>query len=333
MKTFCRWETVSALLIVTALSGGCAKVTPRAAVAPTANKDALRDKPIAGLKIDTHYHFLTPGHKGEPDWDAFSDGYPDTYAGAEQALRSMEGAGIDKVVALSAAYFFSDAAPAARENTFTAAEVAKHPEKLIGFCGVNVAKDWAVAELTRCKTELGLKALKIHLTANKLTLHNEEHVARVNTVFQKANELKMPILVDFNKHDTGEVFKLFRLTFRYPEARFIIAHALSLNYRETSFFPRALKESPSLPRNVYMDISATAGFFADSPEREQLVWYLRKFGIDRIFLGSDYPVYSTEESFRAIEAYPLTEAEKRGIRGENFAKFWAESTATPAVAK
>lgn len=333
MRTLRSFVLLSSLASVFVLAS-CGSQSPTSEAKPVAANNARKAVAArSGVKIDTHYHFLTPGGKGETDWDNFSDGYPDTYAGADQALRSIEAAGVDKVVALSAAYYFSEAASAARENTFTATEVAKHPEKLIGFCGVNVSKDWAVAELARCKTELGLKAVKIHLTANKLTLHNDEHVARINTVFQKANELKMPILVDFNKHDTGEVFKLFRLTFRYPDARFIIAHALSLNYRETSFFPRALKESPSLPRNVYLDISATAGFFVDSPEREQLVWYLRKFGIDRVFLGSDYPVYSTEESFAALEAYPLTDAEKLGIRGENFERFWREAASTPPSAQ
>lgn len=284
--------------------------------------------------IDTHFHFLTPGDAKDPDWAAFSDGYPDTYAGAEQALKVLKEANVDKAVALSAGYFFKDLAKASRENTFTSKEVARYPDKLIGFCGVNLSQPWAVAELERCKKDLKLVGLKLHFVANKISLTNEAHVKLVTAVFEKANELKMPILVHAADGD-AEFRSFVRLTWKFPDTRFIIAHARNVNYREMAFVPMALAESPSLPRNLYADISGTiTGFYGDdSPEMPMIVWYLRKFGIDRVFMGSDFPVRSVAKSFANLEKFPFTAKEKEGLRGKNFERFLNEVTPNSVFAK
>lgn len=275
--------------------------------------------------IDTHFHFLTPGEPKDPEWAAFSDGYPETYAGADQAVRALKEAGIDKAVALSAGYWFKDEANTARENTFTAAEVAKAPNRLVGFCGINLNQPTALTELERCKKDLKLVGVKLHLNANKMSFTNEANVAVLKSVFAKADELKMPILIHIA--DSEIEFRSFvRVTWSFPNVRFIIAHARNNNYRELIFVPMVLAESPSLPRNLYADLSGSiTGLFGDdSPEMPFIVWYIRKFGADRVFMGSDFPVYSVKKAFENLEKFPFTNEEKAGIRGNNFVRFLSE---------
>lgn len=42
--------------------------------------------------------------------------------------------------------------------------------------------------------------------------------------------------------------------------------------------------------NLFVDVAGIAPFFADSPEREAIAWYLRQLGIDHVVFGSDFPL-------------------------------------------
>ena len=50
------------------------------------------------------------------------------------------------------------------ENDGTAQQVARFPDRLVGFCGVNPLKDYAVGEVRRCATIPQLRTgLKLHI--------------------------------------------------------------------------------------------------------------------------------------------------------------------------
>lgn len=83
--------------------------------------------------------------------------------GAETLVELLDQAQIDRAVVMSVAYFFESPflpkrpdSPARlrAENDWTAAEVGKHPARLLGFCSVNPLTDQALAEMERC-TQLG----------------------------------------------------------------------------------------------------------------------------------------------------------------------------------
>ncbi len=282
------------------------------------------------ILVDTHAHLLSPGNPGNQSqrWLAFSDGYAqrnsgrEPFAGAKQLLLALNEARVHNAVAISAAYFFFDAAEAQAENTFTAQQVALAPRRLLGFCGVNPTMPWAVSEVARCQ-QLKLPGLKFHLVASRFSFANEQHVRQLRAILDQAKVTKMPILA--HPGDSEEEFRAFvDLAWSYPELRFIIAHARGLNYRQVGFIPGALNESPSLPKNIYLDISGTIKFYAGSPEVNMLLWYLRQFGMDRVFMGSDFPVHSIRDSYAALWTYPLTNAERAGVAGGNFLRFLRE---------
>src|SRR5262245_7863016 len=91
---------------------------------------------------------------------------------ADGLVRLLDAAGIGRAVVLSTAYQFANPnrpsladeyARVRAENDWTAQEVAKHQDRLVGFCGVNPLKDYAEAEVGRCAAVPSLRTgLKLH---------------------------------------------------------------------------------------------------------------------------------------------------------------------------
>lgn len=65
------------------------------------------------------------------------------------------------------------------------------------------------------------------------------------------------------------------------------------------------------------DISATVVLAADSPIEAEFVWTRRNVGIDRVFLGSDFPQFSLPQTLDALERLDLDDSEKARIRYGN----------------
>ena len=97
---------------------------------------------------------------------------------ATDLVAQLDAAGIRRAVVLSTAYIFEqpsrqvDAAAEKlrRENDWTSHQVAQFPDRLIGFCGLNPLKDYALEELARCAADPNLRrGLKLHLATPSST--------------------------------------------------------------------------------------------------------------------------------------------------------------------
>jgi predicted TIM-barrel fold metal-dependent hydrolase len=264
--------------------------------------------------VDSHFHMVSP--EGVPKTGFFT-----APVDGKLAVEKMNEAGIDRVVGLSAAYLLKTEEDARYENNFVYAEAQKYQGKIIPFCSVRIGAEWAIREMKRCKNALKVAGLKLHLAANQISLLDSEQHKLVSEIFQQANLLQLPILIDFNKWDTNEFVELFRLMFKNTNTKFILAHSLFTNYRSLALLVAAYKENPSLSQNIFVDVSATLMFFSRSPEEEMFLWYLRKLGLDKVLFGSDFPVFSPLETLNAIKSLPLSESEYSYIAGNNFLRF------------
>ena len=90
---------------------------------------------------------------------------------AADLIEQLDAAGIKRAVVLSTAYIFEQPSRKAddaagklrRDNDWTSRQVAQFPDRLIGFCGVNPLKDYALEELARCAADPNLRrGLKLH---------------------------------------------------------------------------------------------------------------------------------------------------------------------------
>lgn len=116
---------------------------------------------------------------------------------ADELVERLDEANVDQAVVLSLAYFkeLPDEAAVRAENDYTAAEVAKHPDRLIGFCGINALRPSDLAEIDRCIDELDMTGVKLHVPNNELDLQDPGQANALNTVFDRLAEKDVPVLM------------------------------------------------------------------------------------------------------------------------------------------
>src|SRR5262245_39192307 len=123
---------------------------------------------------------------------------------AADLIEQLDAAGISRAVVLSTAYTFEQPSRKAdhaaeklrRDNDWTSQQVARYPDRLIGFCGLNPLKDYALEELARCAADPNLRrGLKLHFGNSVVEYHNPAHIEQVRPVFKAANDRRMAIVV------------------------------------------------------------------------------------------------------------------------------------------
>jgi predicted TIM-barrel fold metal-dependent hydrolase len=149
---------------------------------------------ISAEIIDYHQHLYSPeaGARSSPG--------PNGIDGSG-LIAQLDAAGIQRAVVLSVAYSFSNPnkprvpneyAHVVAENNWTSAQVAKYPDRLIGFCSVNPLRVYAIKEIARCARDANLRiGLKLHFGNSDVDVDNPEHLARVRRVFRAANRHRM----------------------------------------------------------------------------------------------------------------------------------------------
>lgn len=182
-------------------------------------------------------------------------------------------------------------------------------------CSVHPADgEAAMAELDRVAAA-GCRWLKLHPMMQAFDLMDPA----VATVVRRAGELGLPVLfhADFPV-DPAEPGKFVKLALSSQQSRLILAHAHGPMFSQLLVYYQ-LARYPWWQRNVWVDVSATASMLADGPFAEQFVWTLRKFGMDRVLFGSNFPVDDPVEAIEAVHKLGLTDAELQAVMHDNAA--------------
>jgi len=133
---------------------------------------------------------------------------------AADLIEQLDAAGIKRAVVLSTAYIFEQPSRNAdhaaeklkRDNDWTSKQVAQFADRLIGFCGLNPLKDYALEELARCAADPNLRrGLKLHFGNSVVDYHNPAHIAQVRRVFQAANDRRMAIVAHVRASVTAKL--------------------------------------------------------------------------------------------------------------------------------
>jgi predicted TIM-barrel fold metal-dependent hydrolase len=252
---------------------------------------------------------------------------------ADYLVSLLDSARIPRALVLSIAYQFGegrDEKPGewprvTAENDWTAAEVAKFPDRLRAFCSFNPLRSYALQELTRCAVTGKFTGLKLHFGNSGVDLTKPEDVEKIRQVFATANAKKMPIVVHFAPAGGTPYGRPFAQTFiekilpSAPDIPIQIAHLASqgrLDARSDSalvvFTERIAAHDPRV-KNLWFDV-ATAVTPEISVKNAMLVaTRVRQLGVERILYGSDMPDtdhLSPRKGWAAFyEMLPLTEAE------------------------
>lgn len=275
-----------------------------------------KTKPLRakGAAIDVHTHIAS---------QALADlmtggGVP--APGADDLVAKLDEAHVKRAVILSGAYFaLPDDSNVSPENDYIAAEVAKFPDRLIGFCGINPLFDSALAEIDRCLALPGMVGIKLHLEGSQVDLIDENHVAKLNAVFDRIAALDAPVTMHVSEPNelplSGRSFgNLAAILDAHPTVRVAFAHCAGHNDDDAIELWLRLHHSGYNPETSFVDVSACLAFFADAPlaQRELMVWRFRKWGIDHVLFGSDYFAFfgeTPQETLDILTKYPFTQKE------------------------
>jgi predicted TIM-barrel fold metal-dependent hydrolase len=242
---------------------------------------------------------------------------------AEELIARLEEANIQKAVVLALGYWdLPDYSNMARENDFVAAEVNKYLNRLIGFCGINPLYESAVGEIARCLDLPGMVGIKLHLVGSGVDMTNEDHVAALSAVFDKIQERDAPVQMHVGAPlgrplDADGLANLATIVATHPEIRIVFAHCAAVTYEKNIELRLAgmVSTPPVLcPDNFYLDVSVCLNFYGDAPlATRELMVQLKEWGLERVFLGSDYlmdqTVETPKEALGTLSKYPFTQEE------------------------
>jgi uncharacterized protein len=263
---------------------------------------------------------------------------------AAALVRLLDEAGIRQALVLSLAYQYgnpnrppveNEYDQVKAENDWTSAQVARFPDRLRGFCGVNPLRDYALEEIARCAKDPRLRTgLKMHFGNSDVDLGNAKHVERVAEIFKAANTHRMAIVVHMRstistKRPYGAAYARAFLDSLLPAAPDVpvqIAHLAGAGSYDDPLvdealgvFIAAIARNDSRMTRVLFDVSGVAGLGEWKSKKDLIAQRIRAIGVERILYGSDGAGggnATPKEAWAAFRQLPLSDAEFRTIEGD-----------------
>jgi uncharacterized protein len=258
---------------------------------------------------------------------------------AEDLIPLLDLAGIKRAAVLSTAYIFSqpsrrvenDYEKVRADNDWTSYQVARYPDRLIGFCSLSPVKEYALEELERCAKDPQLRrGLKLHFGNSVVDYHNPAHIDQVRRVFRAANDHGMAIIVHIRPSLTqraqyGREEALIFLNEILPAAPDVpvqIAHLAGAGgYSDPrvdqalEVFIDAISKSDPRTERLWFDVSAVALPTTNRAQARLIAARIRQLGVQRILYGSDAPVENNfpHQGWAAFLRLPLSDTERQVI--------------------
>ena len=193
-------------------------------------------------------------------------------------------------------------------NTFILEQLKAHPE-FIGF--ITLHPDLTLDEIKeeiKFALDNGFKGIKLHPDFQKFYIDDPA----LDNIYKEASG-KLPILFHMGdkRYDYSSQERLVRVANKFKDLKCIAAHFGGYstwgNYREYE----NLKYN-----NVYFDTSSSLYFL----EKYKAIQLIKKFGADKFFFGTDYPMWDAKEELERFFSLGLTYEENELILSKNIKK-------------
>lgn len=179
-------------------------------------------------------------------------------------------------------------------NVATSEFVRAFPDKLVGFMSIHPNDLEAREELERCRTDLGLKGIK--LGANYQIFDPLE--ARALAIYAEAERHGLPILFHIGTSPVrmapiryAHPLVVDEIAQRYPDLKIIMAH---MGHPWTADSIVVARKHP----NVFTDISGL--FYRPFTQWEALVRATEWNILDKVLLASDFPITTIGETIDGL---------------------------------
>jgi len=239
---------------------------------------------------------------------------PLKYESAEDILRLMDRAGIERAVATSLnSVFYYDYEIGNRE---VGEACKRHPDRLMPFAVINPNFYLWKDHLRECVESYGVKGIKLHPDYHKFSLLAGE----VADLMGEARRLKLPVYVQTSlldmRHHPGYCFvpevpilEVAQAIEHYPENTFIVGGGKHFSGSVQILLKYAPKST-----NFYIAIDGIGGPF-DGLER-----LVKQIGSSRILFGTRTPILYAEALKLMVELSKISSEDKEKILGGNAAE-------------
>lgn len=193
-------------------------------------------------------------------------------------------------------------------NKFISECVKSEPDRFIGFGTLHPLCDDIESHVEEMLS-LGLRGIKIHPDFQKINLDSPVAFAMFETVGDR-----LPFLIHMgdSRYTFSAPARLKAVMKRFPNVRVIGAHLGGW-----TVWDEAVRQLCDID-NLYVDCSSS--LFAMSPERAAEI--INIYTPDRVFYGTDYPMWDPAEEIKRFDALPLDDSAKQKILWDNAEKYF-----------
>lgn len=272
------------------------------------------------MAIDFHTHVFPPWLREQREiyvqrdatFDALYAGPKAKMATVEDLLIAMDEDGIDTSVVMGIGW--TDYGLAREVNDYIIEAMQAHPDRIVGFAGVNPA--WgedAAREAERC-ADAGLRGVgELHPDSQAFDLGDKGTLAPLMEVVCERDL----IVTTHSSEPVGHLYQgkgstkpeiLCRFIENFPNATIVCAH-----WGGGLPFYALMPEVAESLANVYFDTAASP--FLYTPQVFEIV--ARLVGANKILLGSDFSLLRARHLLRQVEESGLSDVDKQAITHGN----------------
>ncbi len=277
------------------------------------------------MRIDAHTHIFPPEvvrdrnalFHCEPAFRLLYSSPRSRIAVADDLLRAMDEDEIDRSV--TAGFPWQNGEQARKHNDYILESCAAHPDRIIPLACVDPLRPYAFQEAERCLDSgaAGLGEIAIYGSCTvEVGLHAMEGLVSLcrskgSVLLVHANE---PVGHSYpGKAPMGLEF-FYQLAQMARGVTLILAHwGGGLGFYET-----LKKETRQVPAGVYYDTAASP--FLYEPSIYALM--CRIVGVEKILMGSDFPLLKPHRYREEMQAADLSEAQRKAMEGLNAARIF-----------
>lgn len=270
--------------------------------------------------IDVHSHVFPEAiqrarkrfFSNEPAFELLYKSPESKLAGAPETIAMMDQAGVDRAVVFG--FPWQDASTFRLNNDYVIESVRQYPDRLMGLCCVDPFHPEAVSETARC-LDAGLHGVgELAFYRSGIDAACLDHLTPIMAL---CLDRGVPVMIHTNE-PVGHLYpgktpntlaQIYALVKRFPENKIILAHWGG----GILFYCLLKKEVRAVLKNVYYDTAASP--FLYTPD---IYLVAKKLGlIQRILLGSDYPLLPPSRYLRELQNSGLSARDITAICGAN----------------
>lgn len=251
----------------------------------------------------------------EPAFELLYKSPKSSLVGAADTLAVMDEQGVDKSVLFGFPWRSVDTFRL--NNDYILEAVARHPDRLIGFCCLDPMHPDAAGEVERC-LQAGLSGVgELAFYTSGL---DERCLECLDPIMALARRFDVPVMLHTNEpvghqypgKSPNTLIQIYTLVKRFQHNRIILAH-----WGGGIFFYTLLKkEVRETLANVWFDTAASPYLYQPAIYRQAIALA----GPDKVLWGTDFPLLKPRRYFKEMDQAGLSDAEKRAICGANALK-------------